>query len=127
MSLTNEAAIHELAVRALHDAIRRAAGRVLDSTEPLAVSQFRQVERLMRLAIAVAGSGSRVPYVEVHGIPAGSDEGTLPQVLSIDLTDLLAARAADHLPGALRGEAESLRVLAEQADRILATEDIQLG
>ena len=42
------------------------------------------------------------------------------------MTDLLAARASDHLPPALEGDPEALRAFEQEAERLLKTEDIQL-
>jgi hypothetical protein len=124
----HEPALLDLAVLSLHRALRRVAARMLEAPGELTAAHYRRVERLMRIAIALAGAGStRLPHVEIHGIPPGSDPTALPGLLSIDLTDLLAARAGEHLPAALRGEAEALRAVEQEAERILETEDIQLG
>jgi hypothetical protein len=39
-------------------------------------------------------------------IPPVADPGALPENLSVPRTDLLAARASDHLPAALEGDPE---------------------
>jgi hypothetical protein len=125
-----DAAIHDLAVLSLHKAIRRVVARILESPEPLGLVHFREIERWMRIAIALAGAGDRVPYVEVHGLPPVSGLGEpedLPRIFTVDLTDLLAARAADHLPEALQGEPEALRTFEQEAERLLETETIMLG
>ena len=130
MSASQDAAIFDLAVSSLQRAIRREASRILEAPEAMDVTQFREVERLMRIAIALAGAGDRVPFVEVHGIPPAIGLGEpedLPRVFTVDLTDLLAARAADHLPEALQGEPEALRAFEQEAERLLATETIMLG
>ena len=44
MSPSDEAAILGLAVRSLHQAIRRMAARILEAPEALGVTHFRQVE-----------------------------------------------------------------------------------
>jgi hypothetical protein len=90
------------------------------------VTHLRAVERLMRIAIALAGAGSGLPYVEVHGIPPSDGAQEIPELFSVELTDLLAARAADRLPGALRGDPAALCALEQEAERLLKTEDIQL-
>jgi hypothetical protein len=128
MIQSHEPAILDLAVLSLQTAIRRAAARLLEAPGEMTVAHLRRVERLMRIAIALAGAGStRMPHVQIHGIAPGSDPAALPELLSIDLTDLLAARAGEHLSAALRGEAEALRAVEQEAERILETEDIQLG
>jgi hypothetical protein len=131
MSERNEAEIQSLAVSTLQQATRRLAIRMLEAPGALGPSHYRQVERLMRLAIALAGAGRGIPSVQIHGIPPtgrpGSDPGALPELLTIRLTDLLAARAADHLSAALEGDAEALRAFEMEAERIIDTENIQLG
>jgi hypothetical protein len=120
----HEPAILDLGVIALHDAIRRVAARLLESPSELEPTHFRRVEHLMRIAIALAGAGGGLPLVEFHGIPPVS--GTLPETLSVKLTDLLAARASEHLPAALEGDPEGLRAFGQEAERLLETVDIQL-
>jgi hypothetical protein len=130
MSQSDEAAILKLTVGSLHNAIRRVAARILEAPGTLDTGGFRQVERLMRMAIALAGVGRGVPFVQVHGIPpsaAPGDPEALPELFSVKLTDLLAARAADHLSAALEGDAEALRAFDKVAERLLLTENIQLG
>jgi hypothetical protein len=130
MSQSDEAAILKLTVGSLQNAIRRVAARILEAPGALDTGQYRQVERLMRMAISLAGAGRGLPVVEVHGIPpsaAPGDPGALPELFSVKLTDLLAARAADHLSGALEGDAEALRAFDKVAERLLLTETIQLG
>ena len=130
MSQTDEAAILKLTVSTLQKAIRRVAARTLEAPDALDAGQFRQVERLMRMAIALAGAGRGVPFVEVHGIKpseGAADPAALPELFSVKLTDLLAARAADHLSEALTGDPDALRAFDKVAERLLATENIQLG
>jgi hypothetical protein len=130
MSSPDEAAILNLTVSSLHQAIRRLAARTLEAPGALGTGQFRQVERLMRIAIALAGAGRGLPFVEVHGIPPSvgpADPGALPELFSVKLTDLLAARASDHLNDALGGDPEALRALDKVAEKLLTTENIQLG
>jgi hypothetical protein len=130
MSQSDEAAILKLTVGSLHNAIRRVAARILEAPGTLDTGGFRQVERLMRMAISLAGAGRGVPFVEVHGIPPSASPGdpaALPELFSVKLTDLLAARAADHLSAALEGDAEALRAFDKVAERLLTTENIQLG
>jgi hypothetical protein len=130
MSPPDEAAILKLTVGSLHNAIRRLAARVLEAPGTLSVGQFREVERLMRMAIAVAGAGRGLPCVEVHGIPPSASPGdpeALPELFTVKLTDLLAARAADHLSAAIEGDPEALRAFDKVAEKLLTTENIQLG
>ena len=130
MSEPDEAAIQKLTVSSLHQVIRRLAVRSLEAPGALDVGQFRQVERLMRMAIALAGAGRGLPFVQVHGIPSSDpahQPGALPELFSVKLTDLLAARAADHLSGALEGDPEALRAIDKVAEKLLTTENIQLG
>jgi hypothetical protein len=126
MSQPDDAAILSLTVKTLHQVIRRRAARILESPNALSMGQFRQVERLMRLAIALAGGGRGLPTVQVHGIPSSGAQDELPEVMTVPLTDLLAARASDHLTAALEGDADALRALEKVADRLLETEDVQL-
>jgi hypothetical protein len=127
MIQSHEPAILDLTVFSLHSAIRHATARILETPVGLTVADYRRIERLMRIAIALAGGGSSgPPHVHVHGLPPGDGPGALPEILSVNLTDLLAARVAAHLPGALNGEAEALDAFADEAERLLETEDIQL-
>ncbi|HEX8203169.1 MAG TPA: hypothetical protein VF590_22020 [Isosphaeraceae bacterium] len=124
----HEPAILDLAVLGLQAAIRRAAARILEAPGDVTVADYRRVERLMRIALALAGAGSsRMPHVQVHGLPPGAEPGALPELLSVDLTDLLAARAGEHLAAAPRGEPAALRAVEHEAERLLESEDIQLG
>jgi hypothetical protein len=125
MIQSHEPAILDLAVISLHDAIRRLAARILMDPGALEVTHYRRVGRLMRLAVDLAGSGSGLPLVEFHGLPAVPGPDPLPEILSINLTDLLAARAADHLPAALEGDPEALLAFEQEAERLLEIEDIQ--
>ena len=130
MSQPDEAAITKLTVTSLQNAIRRVAARILEAPGSMNVSQFRQIERLMRLAISLAGAGRGLPFVEVHGIPPSASPGdpaALPELFSVKLTDLLAARAADHLSAALEGDADALRAFDKVAEKLVTTENIQLG
>src|SRR4051794_36627089 len=97
--------ILELAVQCLHAATRRIVLRTLEAPGKLEVSSCRRIERLMRIAGSLAEGGSRKPYVQVHGIPPAGGPGSLPEIFSVTLTDLLAGRASDHLAGALQGDA----------------------
>jgi hypothetical protein len=125
MIQAHEPAILDLALISLHGAIRRIAVRHLDGPEKLDVATIRRVERLMRIALDLAGAGNGLPVVEFHGIPPMSRRGAPPEILSVALTDLLAARASDHLPAALEGDPEALRAFEREAERLLETEDIQ--
>jgi hypothetical protein len=127
MSQLDEASILNLTVKSLHQAICRIAAGTLQAPGTTAVSQFRQVERLMRMAIALAGAGRAMPTVQVHGIPATGGPDALPELLTVKLTDLLAARASDHLAAALEGDPEALRAFDQEAERLIRTENIQLG
>ena len=71
------------------------------------------------------GTGNGLPLVEFHGIPPLPGRGALPEILSVNLTDLLAARASGYLFAALKGEPEALRAVEQEAERLLETEDIQ--
>ena len=125
MIQSHEPAILDLALISLHGAIRRIAVRLLEGPDELDVTTIRRVERLMRIALDLAGVGNGMPMVEFHGIPAQSGRGAPPEILSVPLTDLLAARASNHLPAALEGDPEALRAFEREAERILETEDIQ--
>jgi hypothetical protein len=125
MIQSHEPAILDLAIISLHGAIRRAATRLLEGSGELEVTQICRVERLMRIALDLAGAGNGLPLVEFHGIPPAAGMRELPEILAIPLTDLLPARAADHLPAALEGDPEALRAFEEEAERLLETEDIQ--
>ena len=122
---SHEPAILDLAVISLHDAIRRVAARILMAPRSLEVTHYRRVERLMRIAVDLAVAGRGLPVVEFHGIPPVAGQGALPEILSIHLTDLLAARASDHLPAALEGDPDALLAFEQEAERLLETEDIQ--
>ena len=60
MIQSHEPAILDLAVISLHDAIRCTSIRILEEPGALDVTDFRRVVRLMRIAIALAGVGSRL-------------------------------------------------------------------
>ena len=120
----HEPAILDLAIMSLHNAVRREAARLLEAPGELEATHFRRIERLMRLAVALAGEGRGLPLVEFHGLPP-AELGELPEILTVPLTDLLAARVADHLPAALEGDPEALRAVEREAERLLETEDIQ--
>ena len=120
----HEPAILDLAVMSLHNAIRREAARLLEAPGELEATHFRRIARLMRLALALAGEGRGLPLVEFRGLPPFRP-GDPPEILSVPLTDLLAARAADHLPAALEGDPAALRAVEQEAEQLLETEDIQ--
>jgi hypothetical protein len=122
----HEPAIIDLAVISLHDAIRRVAARILEAPGTLEVAHFSRLERLMRIAVALAGSGSGMPLVQFHGVPPVAGPPARQETLSVNLSDLLAARASDHLGAALEGDPQALRGFEQEAERLLETEDIQL-
>jgi hypothetical protein len=127
MTPSNEIEIRNIAIASLHKSICQRTIRLLNVDSP-SVDHFRRVERLMRIAIALSGAGStRAPHVKIHNLPSEGGSDTLPAILSIDLADLLAARAAESLPGALRGEPEALLALVREGSHLLETEEIQLG
>ena len=115
----------DLAVNTLQEAIRRVSARLLEAPSPLDLSHFRQVERLMRIAIALCGEGRRPPYVQAHNLPK-AEVGELPEIVDVDLVSLLAAYAPDHLAAALGGDPDARRALEHEAERLLETEDIHL-
>jgi hypothetical protein len=123
---SHELAIIDLAVISLHDAIRRVAARILEAPGTLEVTHFSRLERLMRIAVALAGSGSGMPHVQFHGVPPVAGPPAQPEILSVNLSDLLAARASDHLGAALEGDPQALRGFEQEAERLLETEDIKL-
>jgi hypothetical protein len=120
---SHEPAILDLAVISLHDAIRHVAARILEAPGMLEVTRFSRVERLMRIGVALAGAGRGMPLVQFHGVPPVAGP---PEILSVNLSDLLAARASDHLGAALEGDPQALRGFEQEAERLLETEDIQL-
>jgi hypothetical protein len=123
---SHEPAIVDLAVISLHDAIRRVAARILEAPGTLEVTHFSRLERLMRIAVALAGAGSGMPLVQFHGVPPIAGSPAQPEILSVNLSDLLAARASDHLGAALEGDPQALRGYEQEAERLLETEDIRL-
>src|SRR4051812_31836464 len=125
MIQSHEPAILDLALVSLHGAIRRVAARLLEGPGELEVTRIRRVTRQMRIALDLAGVGNGLSFVEFHGIPSVAGSGAPPEILSVKLTDLLAARAADHLPAALDGDPVALRAFEQEAERLLETEDIQ--
>jgi hypothetical protein len=125
MIQSHEPAILDLGLISLHEAIRRVTARILEGPGALEVTQIRRVERLMRIALDLAGAGNGMPLVEFHGIPPVAGHGAPPEILSVNLTDLLAARASDHLPAALEGDPDALHAFEQEAERLLEIEDIQ--
>src|SRR5688572_17181390 len=75
----HEPASLDLAIISLHSAIRRVATRILQAPEALGPTHFRRVERLMRIALDLAGVGSGLPHVEFHGIPPTAGAATVPE------------------------------------------------
>ncbi len=126
MIQSHEPAMLDLGIISLHDAIRRVAARILETSGELEVTHFRRVGHLMRIAAALAGAGKGLPRVEFRDIPPLAGPGVLPEAVSVNLTDLLAARASDYLPAALEGDPEALLAFEQEAERLLETEDIQL-
>jgi hypothetical protein len=126
MIQAHEPAILDLAVISLHDAIRRVAARILAAPGTLEVAHFSRVERLMRIGAALGGEGNGMPLVQFHGVPAVAGTAAPPETLSVNLSDLLAARASDHLGAALDGDPQALRGIEQEAERLLETEDIAL-
>jgi hypothetical protein len=121
----HEPAILDLAIISLHHAIRRIAAELLEGPGDLDITRIRRVERLMRIARDLTGSGRGMPLVEFHGIRLAVGPGVLPETLAVPLTDLLAARASDHLPAALEGDPEALSAFEREAEQLLETENIQ--
>jgi len=127
MTQPNDIEVRNLANASLHKSICQQAIRLLSGEAP-SLDHYRLVERLMRIAIALAGVGSaRAPRVKIHKMPADPAAGVLPEIVSIDLADLLASRASAYVPGALRGEPEALLALVREGMHLLQTEEIQLG
>jgi hypothetical protein len=124
---SHEPAIIDLAVISLHDAIRRVAARILEAPGTMDVTRFGRVERLMRIARALTGSGGGMPLVQFHGVPQIAGLPGPRETLSVDLSDLLSARASDHLGAALEGDPQALQSVEQEAERLLETEDIQLA
>jgi hypothetical protein len=124
MIQSHEPAVLDLAVISLYGAIRRIEARLLEGAGEFDVRKIRRVEYLMRIALDLAGAGNGMPIVESHDLPPAGPGG-LPEILSVKLTDLLAARAAEHLAAALEGDPEAPRAFEREAERLLETEDIQ--
>jgi hypothetical protein len=68
MIQSHEPAILDLAVISLHGAIRRIAVRLLEGTDELDVTTIRRVERLMGIALDLAGVGNGMPLMEFHSV-----------------------------------------------------------
>jgi hypothetical protein len=122
---SHEPAILDLAVQSLHGAIRRVAARILSAPGTLDARQLGRVERLMRIAAALKGAGGEMPQVHYHGVPPVAGLPAEPETLSVNLSDLLAARASDHLGAALEGDPHAIRGVEQEAERLVETEDIQ--
>jgi hypothetical protein len=123
---SHEPAIVDLAVITLQDAIRRIAARTLEAPRTLGLAHFSRIERLMRIAVALADGRNGMPQVRFHGVPRIAGLTTPPETLSVNLSDLLAARASDHLGAALEGDPHALSGVEQEAERLLETEDIQV-
>jgi len=127
MTPANDPDVRRLMDASLHRSIRQLAIRLLDHETP-SLDRYRLVERLMRIAIALGGAGgTRAPRVKIHKMPADESPGVLPEIISVDLADLLADRGADSVPGALLGDPESLERLVQVGAHLIETEEIQLG
>jgi hypothetical protein len=129
MSQSLDPAVRDLSVKALLEAIRRQGVRALEGAGGLEIGRFRQVERLMRMAIDLSNVRVKgVPNVYIRGVKPDPDEAlAVPEVLTVSLSDLLAARAADHLADALAGDPAAFRAIEAEAERILTTEEIQMA
>jgi hypothetical protein len=68
MIQSHEPAILDLAVISLNGAIQRIAVRLLEGTDELDVTTIRQVERLMGIALNLAGVGNGMPLMEFHSV-----------------------------------------------------------
>jgi hypothetical protein len=116
-------------VLVLLTALRRLSARLLSGQAEPTVAQYRLVERLMRIAIALAGAGNvRHPYVQPRqDVPDETGSILLRQVTKVELPDLLASRAADQIAAAFAGDETARAKVEAVAEHILLTEDIQLG
>lgn len=120
--------IAPFAAQVLRTALRRLAARLLLGEAEPTVIQYRLVERLMRIAITLAGAGTaRHPYVQIHEAAPGGEETLLPKLTRIDLPDLLVARAGDRFAAAVDGDESARQAVEAIAEQILLTEDIQLN
>jgi hypothetical protein len=122
----HEHAILDIAVMSMHDAIRHVSARILEGPGTLDVTHFSRVERLMRVAVALTGGGGGMPLVQFHGVHPVAGPAPLTETLSVNLSDLLAARASDHLGAALEGDPRALRAFEQEAERLLEADDIEL-
>jgi hypothetical protein len=122
----HDPAILDIAVMSMHDAIRHVSARILERPGTLDVTHFSRVERLMRVAVALTGGGGGMPLVQFHGVHPVAGPAPLTETLSVNLSDLLAARASDHLGAALEGDPQALRGFEQEAERLLEAEDIEL-
>jgi hypothetical protein len=95
----HEHAILDIAVMSMHDAIRHVSARILE------------------------GPGTLVQF---HGVHPVAGPAPLTETLSVNLSDLLAARASDHLGAALEGDPRALRAFEQEAERLLEADDIEL-
>lgn len=118
--------IKALMVSCLQSAIRKRAAEILRAPGELDTATFRDVERLMRMAIAMSQQGTGLaPRVYIHQAGLSPIPNTPPELLPIELTDLLAARAGDQLGLALEGDGPARAAIEREAEAILSTEDIQ--
>src|SRR5947209_9388006 len=121
MTQANEIEVRNLTIASLQTSICQRAIRLL-SVESPTLDHYRLVERLMRIAIALVGvGGARAPRVKIHKPSPEGGPSALPEIISVDLADLLATRAAESLPGALRGEPEALLALVREGSHLLET------
>jgi len=125
MIQSHEPAILDLALISLHGAIRRGTARLLEGAGELHITTIRRVERLMRIALDLAGAGNGLPLVEFHGIPPMSGRGA-PAGDPLGPTDEPPGRPGlgPPTPGP-QGRPGGRPRLRAGARRLLETEDIR--
>jgi hypothetical protein len=117
--------IQAVVTLALHRAIRRIAARILATPGVLKPGDYRQVQYYMRMALSLIGVEGKMPTVMYHGLTQPG-AGPIPEILSLELPDFLAARAGTHLAQALEGQPEARAAIEREAEQILLTENVQL-